>query len=166
MLSKLTVRNAVEFAVRTEELGRMFYKKMAEKFGDKAELKEMFQLLAGDEALHEKQFRGLLEKLQEDPAETVNEEQFGYLRAMSLSRFFTGEEGLYASIGKINDMQGALFYALGMEKATVQYYEAMLDVLGGNEILLEIIQTEKEHVRRVMQYLMTDAKFRGISDDF
>ncbi|MHC4225652.1 MAG: ferritin family protein, partial [Planctomycetota bacterium] len=49
----MTPRQAIEFAVKTEELGQKFYQQLARKFSDQAELKEMFELLAKDEIMHE-----------------------------------------------------------------------------------------------------------------
>ena len=63
MLEELTVRKAVEFAVKTEEMGGRFYEKFARKFSDDPELKKTFELLARDEKAHENQFLKLLETL-------------------------------------------------------------------------------------------------------
>ena len=61
MTDAMTPRQAIEFAVKTEELGEKFYKQLALKFSDQPELKELFELLAKDEVMHAAQFRKLLE---------------------------------------------------------------------------------------------------------
>jgi rubrerythrin len=163
MPETFTPRKAVEFAVKTEELGARFYKKLAAKFSDKAELKEMFELLANDEVAHEAQFRRLLDETPPDEGVSTGPE-FDYLRAMSLSQFFMGKKGLkkkYKQIKKKSDAMRAVFE---LEKATLQYYQALREVLGENETLEGIIQAEKAHLMKAMQYVVTDARFRGLSD--
>jgi rubrerythrin len=68
MTERMTPRQAIEFAVKTEELDTKFYQQLALKFSDQPELKELFELLAKDEVVHEAQFRRLLEKTPADEA--------------------------------------------------------------------------------------------------
>ncbi len=163
MTDTMTPRKAIEFAVRTEELGSRFYKKLAAKFSDQAELKEVFELLAKDEVEHEAQFRKLLEKTPPDEDVSTGPE-FQYLRAMSLSQFFMGEEGLNKKSKEIQDKVDAMRIVFELEKATLQYYEAMKEVLGENDTLMDVIKAEKAHLMKVMQYIITDSKFKGLSD--
>jgi rubrerythrin len=146
----MTPRQAIEFAVKTEELGTKFYQQLALKFSDQAELKELFELLAKDEVLHARQFRKLLERTP----------------AMSLSQFFMGQEGLKKKCKEIEDTGDALGIAFELEKATLQYYSAMREVVGENDTLDAVIEAEKEHLTKVMQYVITDAKFRGLADEW
>lgn len=162
MSEEWTVRKATEFAVRTEQLGAIFYKKMAKKFQDNAEMKEVFELLARDEELHEQQFRKLLERTEPDaPGE---EELLTVLRVMSMSQFFLGDEGLYGKPDELTDVKSALIRAFELEKATLQYYNAMKDVVGDDPTVNAIIKAEKNHLMKLAEYLMTEAKFRGIAD--
>jgi rubrerythrin len=163
MTDAMTPRQAIEFAVRTEELGASFYKKLAVKFSDQAELKEMFDLLARDEVVHEAQFRKLLEATPPDEGVSTGPE-FQYLRAMSLSQFFMGEEGFTKKAREITDKGDALRLALELEKATLQFYNALKEVLGENDTLDAVIKAEKTHLMKAMQYMITEAKFRGLSD--
>jgi rubrerythrin len=163
MTEAFTLRKAVEFAVKTEELGARFYKKLAGKFSDKAELKKLFKSLAEDEAAHGAQFRRLLE--QTPPEEGVSTgPEFDYLRAMSLSQFFMGKKGLKKQYKKIKSKGDAMRAVFELEKATLQYYQALKEVLGENDTLETIIQAEKAHLMKAMQYVVTDARFRGLSD--
>ena len=163
MTDAMTPRQAIEFAVKTEELGTKFYQQLALKFSDQAELKEMFELLAKDEVMHEHQFRKLLEQTPPDEGVSTGPE-FQYLRAMSLSQFFMGQKGLKKKCKKIKGKSDALRIAFELEKATLQFYSAMREVLGENETLNSVIQAEKAHLMKVMQYTITDAKFRGLAD--
>jgi rubrerythrin len=163
MTETFTTRKAVEFAVKTEELGARFYKKLAGRFSDKAELKELFKTLAKDEAAHEGQFRRLLEETPPDEGVSTGPE-FDYLRAMSLSQFFMGKKGLKKQYKKIKSKGDAMRAVFELEKATLQYYQALKEVLGENDTLEAIIQAEKAHLMKAMQYVVTDARFRGLSD--
>jgi rubrerythrin len=163
MNDAMTPRKAIEFAVKTEELGTKFYQQLARKFSDQPEMKELFELLAKDEVIHERQFRKLLEKTPPDEGVSTGPE-FDYLRAMSLSRFFMGKDGLKKRCKKIKDQKDALGIAFELEKATLQYYSAMREVLGANETLDAVIEAEKAHLAKVMQYVVTNAKFRGLAD--
>jgi rubrerythrin len=159
----MTPRQAIEFAVKTEELGTKFYQQLALKFSDQPELKDLFELLAKDEVMHEAQFRRLLEQTPPDEGVSTGPE-FQYLRAMSLSQFFMGQDGLKKKCKEIEGKGDALGIAFELEKATLQYYSAMREVLGENDILKDVIEAEKEHLTKVMQYIVTDAKFRGLAD--
>jgi rubrerythrin len=163
MIDAMTPRKAIEFAIKTEELGARFYKELAAKFSDQAELKEVFDLLARDEAAHERQFRKLLEQTPPDEGVSTGPE-FQYLRAMSLSQFFMGEQGLKKMCKEIKDKGNAMLVSFELEKATLQYYGAMKEVLGENDTLEAVIKAETAHLLKVMQYVITDAKFRGLSD--
>ena len=38
------------------------------------------------------------------------------------------------------------------------------EIIGENEVLNAIVETEKEHVRQVKRYLLTNSKFRGLGE--
>jgi rubrerythrin len=159
----MTLRQAIEFAVKTEELGAEFYRRLAAKFSEDPELKEMFELLTNDEIMHQSQFRKLLEETPPDEGVSTGPE-FQYLRAMSLSQFFWGEKGLKKKCAEIKSKTDAMATVFELEKATLQYYEALREVLGENDMLEAVIRAEKAHLMQVLRYIISDAKFRGLSD--
>ena len=160
MNDEMTPRQAIEFAVKTEELGTKFYQQLALRFSEHPELKELFELLGKDEVVHEHVFRKLLEQIPPDEGISTGPE-FQYLRAMSLSQFFMGKKGLKKKYKKIKGKGEAMRIVFELEKATLQYYQALKEVLGESDALQEIIATEKAHVMKAMQYVITEAKFRG-----
>lgn len=164
MLRDITPRTAIEFAVQTEELGQKFYKKLAGRFDKNTKLKNLFEQLAQDEAAHEQQYRALMEQTPKDEFTASQYERLEYLRVMALSEFFMGEDGLYRKLKEINREQDALMRAVELEKATLQYYEAMRDVLGKNDTVDAVIEAEKDHLKKLMQYMLADAQFKGILD--
>jgi rubrerythrin len=165
MLENLTLRSAVEFAVKTEEMGAALYERLTKRFPEDQELRELFSTLARDERMHEGQFRAHLGQLPPEKTEGVQYERADYLRAMSISEIFHGER-FHQAAEAITSREDALELCLSLEKSTLLYYEAMKEVLGGSEVLQAIIAAEKEHVVKVARYLITGAKMRGLSDPY
>jgi rubrerythrin len=157
MIDELTPRRAVEFAIKTEQLGAKIYGKMAKKFSDNDEIKELFETLAQDEVTHEKQFIALLDEL-EQPDGPVPYEQDQYLRAMSISDIFYG---LHKGFDQVETREDALGRALQLEKNTILYYQAMRDILGDNDSIEAIIKIEKQHAIRIARQLITGEKVRA-----
>jgi rubrerythrin len=85
---------------------------------------------------------------------------------MSLSQFFMGEEGLKKKSKEVKDRTDAMGIAFELEKATLHFYQAMREVLGESDTLDAVIQAEKAHLMKVMQYVVTGAEFRGLSDAY
>ena len=42
----------------------------------------------------------------------------------------------------------------------------MKEVLGESDTLDGVIKAEKAHLTKVMQYIITDSKFRGLADEW
>jgi rubrerythrin len=164
MLEKPTLRSSIELAVTTEKIGANFYKTLAKKFHDNAEIEELFSILAKDEEAHEAQFQALLKKVPSDDGERGETEKYEYLAAAAMSEFFLGDEGAMKDIDKIETRDDALARAFALEKASLFYYHAVADILGENKILQAVISAEKSHLVSVMKYMMTDAKMRGLAD--
>ena len=163
MLEDLTVRKAVEFAVQTESLGNLFYDRLAEKFKKDEGIQEIFARLAEDEVEHEKLFKKLLASVEKDPRESRREgDHWAYLAVLSRSEFFMGEKGLYRELEKIKSREDALERALNFEKSAVAFYQGMRDILEESEVLDEIIAIEKGHVVKLMEYIITGSKMRGL----
>jgi rubrerythrin len=165
VIEDLTLRKAVQFAVKTEELGAAFYRRLATHFASDKEVNQVFALFAKDEDTHLAQFKALLDTV---PAgeDALQYEQEQYLRAMATAEIFSGDSGLFKNVDAIGSVADAMEKALHLEKATVTYYIAMRDVLPESKVLDTIIASEKHHVVQVMRYLITGAKMRGLSDTF
>lgn len=166
IMKKPTLRSSIELAITTEKLGASFYRTLAKRFHDNTEIEELFSILAKDEESHEAQFRALLKKVPSDNGEQGSAEKYEFLAAAAMSEFFAGDEGAMKDIDKIETRDDALARAFALEKASLLYYHAVADVLGENEILRKIISAEKSHLVSVMKYMVTDAKMRGLSDNW
>ena len=58
----------------------------------------------------------------------------------------------------------ALRTALGLEKATLFFYQSLADVLDESEEVDHLIETEKRHISSLMKVLISDARFRSLDD--
>jgi rubrerythrin len=166
MLEDITLAKCVEFAIATEESGEKFYQAMADKFSDNREISDLFSRLALDERVHKQQFSKYLKEIPgADPA-PLRDESFEYLKAMSISEFFSTGKGPFKDVEKVKDRDEALSHAFEMEKATLGYYNAMKDVIGENDVLDSIIRAEQDHVASIMKVMITGGKFRSLQDKY
>lgn len=166
MLEDMTIRKAVEFAAETEDLGTIFYRRMAKKFAKKdREISSIFNTLADDEVAHHKQFTALLETIPDQEQESNYGERLDLLKVMARSQFFMGQSGLYRDLDQINDREDALARALQFEKNVWSFYVMLKDTIGESEVLQSIIDFERGHLEKLMEYMITGAKMRGLSDE-
>jgi len=164
MIKDLTLRKAVELAVVTEQMGADFYDRLKRKFESQKELTEIFDQLVRDERKHESQFKTILETIPERDLENQQFEKYQFLRATAISSFFRKDS--LRNTDDIKTADDALGKALAFEKATLQYYEAMRDVLGEQPQLEQIIEAERSHIVALMKVIVADAKFRGLDYDW
>jgi rubrerythrin len=163
MIEDMTIKGCMEFAVATEELGAKMYTRLAETFGDTKDMAELFTRLAEDEKIHKQLFSALLQKISTEKGDTP--ENLDYLKAMSISEFFSRHRGPFHKIDTIRDRNDALETALNFEKATLGFYKAMEDVLGKQEPLTQVMETEKKHIVILMKALLVEGSaFRGLQD--
>jgi rubrerythrin len=165
MIEDITLKGCMEFAVATEELGAKIYTRLADKFGENKEVASLFSRLAEDEQVHKRQFSELLKKAPVPEGVSSSPEKHEYLKAMSISEFFSHNRGPFKDIEKIQDRDDALQRALDFEKATLGFYKAVEDVLGTNRLLAEVIEAERNHVAVLLKALLVEgSKFRGLQD--
>ena len=165
MIENLTLRGCIEFAVATEELGAKVYEKLAQQFSHTKDISEIFSQLAADELVHKDQFSNLLKQSFEEKNIGETTENQEYLRAMSLSGFFSRNQSPFQKIEQVQDRDDALKLALDFEKATLGFYKAVEDVLGKHEVLSQVIETERSHVIVLMKALLVEgSKFRSLQD--
>ena len=164
MTDDLTLREAIQLAVTTEQLGRDYYERMAKKFAGEADASAAFGQLAKDEQAHEEQFKRILEAVPKDEDQSSRYELYQYLRATAISQFF--QQDYFKKADKIETASDALAAALHFEKTTMQFYQAIREITGENKQLDAIIAAERRHVLSIVKILPTDAKFRGLGDSF
>ena len=166
MIEDITLKNCLEFAVKTEEIGSEFYARLAKRFGDNKEIADTFSRLSKDEQVHKRQFSELLQTVPDEAGSIDAPEKREYVKAMSISEFFSPTRGPFANVDKIKDRDDALEKAFGLEKATLGFYKAVQDLLGESETLSKVIEAEKGHVVALMKVMFTGAKFRSLQDQW
>ncbi len=148
-LQGTSLRKAVQFAITTEQVGARAYRRLARNLESDEEIAELFRDLAEDEERHAAEFRALMETVPDRDAARDYPEKYGYLRAMSISEFFSPRSGLTRDVEQIRTRNDALRRAIELEKATLGYYQALRDIMGPSDALDGIIRAEREHLRRV-----------------
>jgi rubrerythrin len=153
MLTDPTPRKAIEFAVKTEEAGAIFYRKIARRLEDNRVIHDVFMKLAEDEDRHKAQFEALMDKVPEEFAYKSQRERLAVLRATSMSEFFLGEDGIFRHLDSIKTIEDALLRALRLEKDTLSYYLAMRDLIGENSTVEAMIQAERNHIETLLNQI-------------
>jgi rubrerythrin len=161
-MDEFTLHDALQIAVMTEQLGEKLYARFAKRFADDKEIAEVFAKLAAEEVAHGSYFQSLLDQ---NPPNEKEKGRYGvdeYLRATAISEFFG--HGALDRLREVKTPGEALVQAVRLEKATLLFYHALRDHLGANTALDDLINTEKSHLTTLMKVVLTDARFRGLSD--
>lgn len=158
-MKTLNLHNLIQLAIEVEKKGAEVYNRLAEKHSHNQELSEAFRLLAKDEQIHYTQFLALKNELPEtlDVSNDFDSEIFACVDPAKKIAFFENTA---------EDLLSALKVAFDFEKETYMFYSAVRDVIGENPTLNKIIQYEKSHMVKLMDYILTESKFRGIADKF
>jgi rubrerythrin len=147
-MNKYSIDEIMEMAIRTETLGYQFYTSMAEKFRKDDGLARLFATLASKERVHEKTFTGLKATVARQGAEPVEwEEVSNYMRAFVESEFFLGRGKALPSMDHVKTVKDAVMFAIGFEKETLLYFYELRNVVKEKEIVDEVINEEKSHIR-------------------
>ena len=144
-----SLRQAVQFAITTEQIGAETYRRLARKLEDQPEAAQVFAQLAKDEERHEAEFRAIMESVPDRETVPGYAEKYGYLKAMSISEFFSPRAGLARDVDDMTTREDALLRGIELEKATIGYYQALREVLGTSQALDAIIQAEREHLLKL-----------------
>jgi rubrerythrin len=81
IVDDLSLRDGIELAVTTEKLGAEFYKTLAKRFQENAEISELFSMLAKDEEAHEAEFKTLLDKVPAGGKKPKSDQEHQLLKA-------------------------------------------------------------------------------------
>ncbi len=159
-MNKYSIDEIMEMAVQTETLGHQFYAGMAEKFKKDDGLVRLFTTLANKEKQHEKTFTGLRDSVaKQGVQEPVQwEEVSNYMRAFVESEFFLGRAKALPSMDHIKTVNEAVRFALGFEKETLLYFMELRSIVKEKEVVDEVINEEKSHIRWLDAYRAGMAK--------
>lgn len=139
-----------QFAIRIEENGEKFYRRMVEKFKDK-EIKDLFSTLASDETKHAETYRKMVSKLEKyEPFESFPDEYFAYLKAYADKLIFD-QKSSDDEVNKITDIRSALNFAIDKELDSILYYQEIKNLLSESQRdqIDRIIEEERKHFVRL-----------------
>ena len=120
--------------------------------------------MAADERAHEHQFQKLLDNNPLTEGDAGRFEVNDYVKATAISEYFRKDS--FRNLEGVETERDALAKAFGLEKATLLFYHALRDTIGEGTALDSLIEAEKSHLSTLMTVIMTDAKFRGLSDEW
>ena len=138
------VSEIYQFAIKIEENGEKFYRKVAEKTKDK-KVKDLFIFLADEEVKHKKVFEELLSKIEKyEPPESYPGEYFTYLKAYAEELIFP--KGVEREMEK-EDVIEAINFGIRRELDSIIYYLEVKDFVPETQHsqLDKIIEQERIH---------------------
>jgi rubrerythrin len=144
----------IRIAVKTEETGYKFYK-LAYSNTKSDRLKNIFNYLAEQELKHKEiflSFKGLIKELPQGVPVDWDELDL-YIKALTDSSFFLGEDKNINLASKATDDKEAIDFAIGFEKDTMLYFYQIRDLLKNPEkpIIDKVINEEKEHIKKLLE---------------
>ncbi|HXY61861.1 MAG TPA: ferritin family protein [Nitrospirota bacterium] len=154
-MGKYSIDEIMEMAIQTEKLGFKFYSTIAEKFKKDEGLVRLFTTLADKEKVHEKTFTDLkvsVEKSGIDVEPVQWEEVSNYMRAFVESEFFLGKGKALPTMDHIKTVADAVKFAIGFEKETLLYFMELKSIVKEKDVIEEVINEEKSHVRWLDAY--------------
>jgi len=158
-MNTYSIDEILEMAIRTETLGYQFYTAMAEKFKKDEGLVKLFTTLASKEKVHEKTFTELKTMVAKKGPEPVQwEEVSNYMRAFVESEFFLGRGKALPSMDHVKTVHDAVKFAMGFEKETLLYFHELRAIVKEKEVVDEVINEEKSHIRWLGTFLAGLAK--------
>jgi rubrerythrin len=146
----------VELAMQVEQSGEAFYRAVAHKVEGR-DTRELFEYLAGQEAIHYQVFQKLSQTVHEAPFMTDEEWDLylDYLNGTVQSAFFEGTDKALALAETVTDAQQAIQMAIGFEKETLLFFYDLRDRIPEKDrpLIEKIVDEEKRHVRRLVSKL-------------
>ena len=142
-------------SLKIERDGKRFYSELAEKVTD-PKVSEFFQIMAKEEALHENQFKNLIE--------SKNIDRYGWESDIMLRKFIDKEfkTDIFPSTKEVIDMlpktggiEKALELAMNAERIVGEFFRLLHNSCDDIEIktLLTILEkSEYEHLERVKSF--------------
>jgi rubrerythrin len=145
----------VRIAVQNEDTGYDFYT-MAGDRAKSPKMKEFFGYLAHQEKVHKEKFLELAEGIRNSgqPGEPSDRGEVGlYIKAMTDSHLFSGEDRSIVMAAKAADEISAVEFAIGFEKDTLLFFYQLADLVHSmhKPLVQTIINEEKEHIRRLSE---------------
>jgi rubrerythrin len=141
-----SVSDILNFAIRVEQDGELFYQKAAMMVDDEG-VRQLFNRLADEEMRHQRIFREMLDEVGDTrPPESYSQEYMTYLRDFIDGKVvFTKDlKGLAADL---HDTLSALNFAIGRELESITYYQETKQFVAEkyHHLIDAVIAEERNH---------------------
>lgn len=150
-ITRFNGEEIVRLAVEIEKQGQKFYEIAAARVED-AEVKKIFELLAGEEKQHIADFKGLGAKLPGDfvPNESYVGEYGDYIKALIDNHVFN-HDNIEKLLPNISVAREALAVAFRFEKDSILIFQELYNLVddAGKEVLGKLIEQEKQHIKKL-----------------
>ena len=151
----ITQQELLEISLKIERDGKLFYNELAETVPD-PKVRDFFRLMSREEALHEKQFKRLIEL----KAQKV----YGWKNSSSLRQFIDKEfqtdifppaKEIFAKLSAVGGIVNALDFAMDAERIVAEFFRLLhnsCDDIEIKTILTVLEKAECEHLDRVKSF--------------
>ena len=139
------VSEILQFAIKIEENGEEFYRKVADTIKDK-KVKELLVWLANEEVKHKKIFENMLPEIEKyEPKEVYPPEYFAYLRAYADNIIF--KKSIEKMLPKDMNLISVIDFGIRMELDSIAYYNEAKNFIPQKQhgVVDKIIEEEQNH---------------------
>ena len=145
--------DVLQFAIRIEEDGEIFYHKAALNAEDK-EVRDLFNNLADEEIRHKRVFQEMLSRIEVNPQEeSYRGEYAAYLRDYIDGKVvFTRKTGAEAA-GDTKDALSAIVFAMNREADSILYYHEVKQFVNEKNYaeIDKVIEEERKHFAKLSE---------------
>lgn len=148
------LQEALCLALRIETNSYYYYSTL-EKSINSSELSTTLRFLTSQELKHKKSLEEMLKRVEKlKIAESCSEEYELYLKALASKHIFTNREKTESFFSHVSSKEDIFLPALGFEQDAILFFTKMKKFLPQErKILGELIEEEKEHLKRIASLL-------------
>ena len=148
----ITNEELLEISTKIEREGKIFYSELA-KHVDDPKVKDFLHAMAKEEALHEKQFKTLLDdKDNNDYGWEKNDSLKKLVEGFYETDIFPSVEEIFEQLPNFQGIRKALDFAIEAEKVSSEFYGLMQEScenMEGKTLLVLLEKAEHEHLEQV-----------------
>lgn len=153
MNDKYAGSEILHMAVEIEKKGKEFYQSVAQSQKDE-KTQKVFNFLIDEEVRHEKLFRDMLSRVEQNMEKSVfdDTELILYFNSLVDRKIFPDVKEGMSLQQQISDPAVALRIALTMEKDSILFYSELLNVTHKKDhsVINQIIEEERDHINRIL----------------
>jgi rubrerythrin len=151
----LQASDILQFAVRIEEDGEIFYRKAALMASDNS-VRSFFSKLADEETGHKKIFQDMLSKIETyRPPESFQGEYINYLHDYIDNKAVFTKDASKRQSSDVSDILSAVNFAMQRELDSILYYQETRRFLSErhHSVIDSIIEEERKHFTNLAEML-------------